>query len=187
MSQPLLILGIAGSLRRQSLNLGLLQAAQELAPASVRIEIATLHDIPPYNADDDGKSHAGVDAFKQRILAADAVLFATPEYNHSIPGVLKNAIDHASRPSGANAWAGKPAAVMGASPGQFGTARSQYELRKVLAAVGMLVMSAPEVLVTLAQGKFDEQGALTDEKTCAHVGKTVQALADWTLRLRGGA
>ena len=187
MSQTLNILGIVGSLRQQSFNLGLLQAAQELAPSGVRIEIARLHELPLYNADDDGNPHAAVVAFKQKIVAADALLFATPEYNYSIPGVLKNAIDQASRPPGQGVWGGKPAAIMGASPGPFGTARSQYELRKVLGAVDMLLMNSPEVLVTLAQDKFDAQGRLTDERTRAHVAKTVQALADWTLRLRGPA
>src|SRR5262250_608620 len=117
MDKPLRILGIAGSLRKGSFNRGLLRAAQQSAPAGVTIEEFDLAGIPVYNQDDDASPPERVTALKARIRASDAVLFATPEYNYSIPGVLKNAIDWASRPNGQSAWTGKPAAIIGASPG----------------------------------------------------------------------
>lgn len=130
MEKTLTILGIAGSLRRASYNRGALRAAQELAPEDAKIEIFELNDIPPFNQDKEKLPPQSVIDLKQRVRAADAILFSTPEYNYSVPGVLKNAIDWASRPYGDNAWNEKPVAVMGASIGNLGTARAQYHLRQ---------------------------------------------------------
>src|ERR1035438_4313082 len=117
MDKPITVLGICGSLRKLSVNRGLLRAARQLMPEGVALDVFDLLGIPPYNQDDEAQPPVIVTEFKARIRAADAILFATPEYNYSIPGALKNAIDWASRPYGDNAWAGKPAAIMGASPG----------------------------------------------------------------------
>src|SRR4051812_43801579 len=125
MTTPFTILGICGSLRKKSYNLGALRAAQQVAPDSVRVDIFDLSDIPLYNQDLDATPPARVTEFKAAIRAADAILFVTPEYNYSVPGVLKNAIDWASRPYGDSAWNGKPVAIMGATGGAWGTTRAQ--------------------------------------------------------------
>ncbi|HEX7315664.1 MAG TPA: NAD(P)H-dependent oxidoreductase [Pyrinomonadaceae bacterium] len=120
---------------------------------------------------------------KRLIREADAVLFVTPEYNYSIPGVLKNAIDWASRPYGDSAWSGKPAAIMGASIGTIGTARAQYHLRQVMVFLNMFPINQPEVMIGNASERFDSEGNLTDEQTRGYVGRLVQSLVDWTRRL----
>src|SRR6188768_4576671 len=132
------ILGISGSLRKGSYNSSLLRTAQTLAPGGVTIEIADISDIPPYNEDvrEQGYPPSAL-RFREQIRAADALLFVTPEYNYSVPGVLKNAIDWASRPYGDSAWSGKPAAIMGASVGTLGTARAQYHLRQIMVFLNM--------------------------------------------------
>ncbi len=178
------ILGIAGSLRKASYNLSALRAAQSLVPDDAELEIFTLHGIPPFNEDEEKNPPERVMEFKQKIREADAILFATPEYNYSIPGVLKNAIDWASRPYGDSAWNGKPVAVMGASPGILGTARAQYQLRQTFVALNMYAVSQPEVLIANAAQKFDGQGNLTDEKTRQMISRLLRALVDWTKRLR---
>ena len=119
---------------------------------------------------------AAVREFKRRIVAANAILFATPEYNYSIPGALKNAIDWASRPYGDSAWQGKPAAILGASPGHLGTARAQYHLRQVLVALDMSVVNQPEVMISNAAQRFDQDGKLTDELTRKSIQKLLSAL-----------
>lgn len=184
MSTPLTILGIPGSLRKASYNHGALRAAQQLAPADARIEICALDGIPIFNQDTERTPPAAVTEFKSKIRAADAVLIATPEYNFSIPGVLKNAIDWASRPYGDNSWDGKPVGVMGATLGAFGTARAQYHLRQVFVTLNMPALPKPEVLIVNAADKFDAQGNLTDESTREHIGKFVQALVTWTRQLQ---
>jgi chromate reductase len=132
MEKKVKILGFAGSLRKQSYNRGLLQAALEVAPSTnCNLEIFDLEGIPLYNQDEENKLPKSVVQLKAKVRAADAILIATPEYNYSIPGVLKNALDWASRPYGDNAWDNKPVAIMGASPGMQGTSRSQYHLRQV--------------------------------------------------------
>src|SRR6266511_4731982 len=131
MNKPIRILGIAGSLRRKSFNRAALRAAQQFVPEGAVLDIFELDGIPPFNEDDERQPPARVVELKKRIREADAVLFVTPEYNYSIPGVLKNAIDWASRPYGDSAWTDKPAAIMGASVGTLGTARAQYHLRQV--------------------------------------------------------
>ena len=177
MNSPLTILGIAGSLRKNSYNRGALRAAQELAPEGVRIEIFDLDGIPVFNQDEE-KPPERVVQFKDRIRAADAILSVTPEYNYSIPGVLKNAIDWASRPP--NAWKDKPAAIMGASPGFAGTARAQYHLRQVFVNINVHALNKPEVMIANASERFDEQGNLVDEKSRNNIRKLLESLTAWT-------
>ncbi|HVV71458.1 MAG TPA: NAD(P)H-dependent oxidoreductase [Verrucomicrobiae bacterium] len=186
MSTPLNILGIAGSLRKGSFNRAVLRAAEKLAPADAWIETFELAGIPVFNQDDDGHPPERVVQFKARIRAADAILIVTPEYNYSIPGVLKNAIDWASRPYGDSAWEGKPVAVMGASPGRFGTARAQYHLRQVFVFLNMYPLNRPEVMISDADDLFDDQGNLSDEETKERIRKLLQALAQWTRQLQKG-
>jgi chromate reductase, NAD(P)H dehydrogenase (quinone) len=183
MSNPVRILGIAGSLRRQSYNRALLRAATQIAPEGAAIDIFEIDGIPPFSEDDEQNPPEKVVELKRRIREADAVLFVTPEYNYSIPGVLKNAIDWASRPYGDSAWSGKPAAVMGASTGAIGTARAQYHLRQVMVFLNMFPLNQPEVMVGGADERFDTVGNLTDEETREYVRLLVQSLADWTRRI----
>jgi chromate reductase len=182
--RPTHILGIAGSLRRASFNRGLIRAAVEVAPPGVTMTAFELHDIPMFDADmeADGDPTAVV-ALKRAIGEADALLIATPEYNHCVPGVLKNAIDWASRPPRSSVLSGKPVAVMGASPGRGGTARAQAQLRDGLTFTGSLVLPLPELLVPLAGDKFDERGDLIDEATRTEIRDVLVALAAWTRRL----
>jgi chromate reductase len=184
MSKPITILGIAGSLRRQSYNRGALRAAAQLAPAGMTIDIFELDGIPGFNQDEEKNPPAKVLELKKRIRAADALLIVTPEYNCSVPGVLKNAIDWATRPYGDNAWSGKPVAIMGASPGVLGTARAQYHLRQIFVGINALPFNQPEVMIGNANERFDAEGNLTDEKTKERIRKLLQALAEWTERLR---
>jgi chromate reductase len=184
MEKPLTILGIAGSLRKSSYNRGLLRAAQQLAPEGVGVESFDLDGIPLYNQDEDANPPARVAEFKARIRAADAILFVTPEYNYSIPGVLKNAIDWASRPYGDSAWEGKPVAVMGASGGLQGTSRAQYHLRQCFVFLNMHPVNKPEVMIAGASQKFDAEGNLADDKAKEMVGRLLAALADWTRKLK---
>jgi chromate reductase len=178
------ILGIAGSLRTGSYNRALLRAAQEIALQGMAIVTFDLDPIPPYNADVEARGFpAPVLAFKTAMAGADALLIATPEYNHSIPGVLKNALDWASRPPSNSPLNGKPAAIMGASTGAIGTARAQQHLRLVCSYVNMLVLNQPEVLVARAQDKFDASGRLADEPTRQFLVKFLQAFVQWVARV----
>ena len=182
--KPLTFLGIAGSLRRGSYNRGLIRAAIELAPAGARVVPYDLIDLPLYNGDLEAEGDPEpVAAFKKAIAAADALLIASPEYNHCIPGVLKNAIDWASRPARASVLTGKPVAIMGASTGRGGTARAQAHLRDGLAYTNGLVLPLPEVLVPLAAEKFDDESVLVDPVTREEVGDLLVSLAAWTRRL----
>ncbi len=184
MADKLTILGIAGSLRKDSYNRAALRAAQQLAPADAQVEVFELDGIPPFSEDIEREPPAKVTEFKEKIRAADAILFVTPEYNYSIPGVLKNAIDWASRPYGDSAWEGKPAAVMGASVGILGTARAQYHLRQVFVFLDIHAINRPEVMISNASQRFDEQGNLTDEKTKELIGQLLKNLSDWTRQLK---
>ena len=170
------ILGIVGSLRTGSFNHLALKAAQELVPDGAVLDLIDLNGIPVFDQDDEMAVPAAVREFKRRIMAANAILFATPEYNYSIPGALKNAIDWASRPYGDSAWQGKPAAILGASPGHLGTARAQYHLRQVLVALDMSVVNQPEVMISNAAQRFDQDGKLTDELTRKSIQKLLSAL-----------
>lgn len=177
------VLAIAGSLREKSYNRGLVRAARTLAPAGMEIIEADISDIPLYNGDDDGDTQpAPVLALAEKVKEADALLFATPEYNYSIPGVLKNAIDWMSRVPG-GIFAGKPAAIMGASMGGMGTSRSQYHLRQVLVFLDVHPLNKPEVIVSAAHEKCDDNGDLQDEKTREMIGKQLEALKVWAERL----
>lgn len=171
------MLGIVGSLRKDSYNRSALRAAQELLPADVELELIELQGIPLFNQDDELNPPAAVIEFKRRILTADAILFATPEYNYSLSGVLKNAIDWASRPYGKSAWLGKPAALIGASVGNLGTARAQYHLRQILVAQNMPVVNQPEVMIGNAAQQFDLNGKLTDLSARQLIQKLMVALA----------
>jgi chromate reductase len=180
------ILGFAGSLRRGSYNRGLLSAALELAPPDAQIEVFDLGGIPPFSQDIENAPPETVKEFKSRIRSADAILIATPEYNYSVPGVLKNALDWASRPPGDNALDGKPVALMGASTGMLGTARAQYHLRQTFVILNVHPLNRPEVLVPLAQEKFDAGGRLTDQKTRNKIKELLESLVTWTRKLSGG-
>jgi chromate reductase len=186
MDKKIHILGFAGSLRRQSYNRALLSAAHEMTPDDATLEIFDLEGIPPFNQDLEDKPPEKVKDFKAKIRAADAILIVTPEYNYSIPGVLKNAIDWASRPYGENAFEGKPVAVMGASIGMLGTARAQYDLRRSFVFLNMHPMNRPEVMVPFAQDKIDGSGRVTDEKTRQKIKELLEGLVTWTKRTKLG-
>jgi chromate reductase, NAD(P)H dehydrogenase (quinone) len=183
MSQPIQILGIAGSLRRASYNRAALRAAMQLVPRDTALDIFELDGISGFNQDEEQNPPPKVIELKRRIREADAILIVTPEYNYSIPGVLKNAIDWASRPYGDSAWNGKPVAVMGASIGAIGTARAQYHLRQVFVFLNMFPINQPEVMISNAGERFDAGGNLTDETTKKLIRQLLQSLADWTRRL----
>lgn len=170
------ILGIAGSLRRNSYNKWLLRAAVELVPPGSKIEVFDLEGLPPFNQDFESTPTPKVAEFKRKIKAADGILIVTPEYNYSIPGVLKNAIDCASRPYGDNAWAGKPVAIMSASIGMLGGARAQYHLRQCFVFLDMHPINQPEVMVTFAPQKFTEDGKLTDNTSKELIRGLLEAL-----------
>lgn len=179
------VLGVAGSLRLGSLNRALLRAATKLAPAGLTITTFDLADVPLYNGDVEAAGDpSGVAAFKDAIRAADAVLFVTPEYNHGVPGVMKNAVDWASRPARNAALNGKPVGIIGASPGQTGTARGQSQLRQAFEFTNSYCMPQPEILVFRATEKFDANGELTDARTIEFLGKYLEALRAWTLRFK---
>src|SRR3954467_1686656 len=163
------VLGICGSLRKASFNAMALRAAQKLVPQGMSLEIADISAIPLYNDDVRVAGEpAEVAALKARIRAADAVLLVSPEYNFSIPGVLKNTLDWLSRPP-EPPFAGKTVAIMGASPGPVGTARVQYDLRKVLVFLDAFTVNKPEVFISFAQNKFNAEGELTDEPTAKFI------------------
>jgi chromate reductase len=185
MSRPVKIVGIAGSLRRGSYNRLALRAARELVPEGASLEALDLPDLPGFDQDREKEPPAAVVEMKAKVRAADAVLFVTPEYNYSVPGVLKNAIDWLSRPYGDSAWSGKPAAVMGASVGLFGTARAQYHLRQTLVFLDMPTVNQPEVMIGSAHKRFDESGALTDETSRKLVSQLLAALVALTRRQLG--
>ncbi|MBP8626058.1 MAG: NAD(P)H-dependent oxidoreductase [Syntrophorhabdaceae bacterium] len=179
-SEGLNILGFAGSLRKGSFNKILLRAAKKLAPANCKIEIFELEGIPPFNQDLEVDPPLQVKAFKENIKKADAILIATPEYNYSMPGVLKNALDWASRPYGDNVFYGKPGAIMGGSIGMLGTARAQYHLRQVCVFLNIMLLNQPEVMVPFIDKKVDEEGRIIDEATIARIKELVEALVTWT-------
>lgn len=179
------IIGFAGSLRKGSYNRSLLRSAGQLLPQDTILEIFDLSDIPPFNQDLEANMPAKVNEFKSKIRESDALLIATPEYNYSVPGVLKNAIDYASRPYGDNPFDDKPVAIMSASVGMLGGARAQYHLRQMFVFLNMHPINAPEVIVTSASNKFDAEGNLLDENTKKFLTQLLQNLSNWTRRLRG--
>ena len=186
MPASLQIFAFCGSLRKGSYNRMLLRAAEDLAPAGVSFEDFDIGRLPLYNEDIRAQGlPPAVEEMRQRIKAADALLFVTPEYNYSVPGVLKNAIDWASRPPD-QPFNGKPAAIMGASPSMLGSARAQYHLRQICLYLNILLVNQPEVFVSGANNKFDADGQLIDEPTRKIVGQLIQSLMNWTARLKRG-
>ena len=175
------VLGIPGSLRAGSYNRALLQAARELAPEVMEIVDVDLRGLPFYDGDVEAAGDPEpVTAFKEAIRSANALLIATPEYNRGVPGVLKNAVDWASRPPLGSPLAGKPVAIMGASTGRGGTARAQEQLRAALEFSRASVLNEPEVLVPEAYMRFDEQGRLTDDETRREIAALLEVLASST-------
>ena len=176
----------AGSLRAGSYNRALLRAAIETAPEGMTIEIVDIAAIPLYDADLEAVGMPEpVAALKRAIAAADGLLIATPEYNHGVPGVTKNAIDWASRPPRESPLDRKPVGIVGASPGMVGTARGQSQLRQAFEFTNSYCMPQPQVLVARAHEKFDADGRLIDEKTREHLARFLIAFADWIRILRG--
>lgn len=185
MANKVKILGFAGSLRKGSYNKALLRAAAELLPPDTEVEIFDLEGIGPFNQDLELTPPDRVKEFKAKIRAADAILIASPEYNYSISGVLKNAIDWASRPYGDNAFDGKPVAVMSASIGMLGGARGQYHLRQSFVFLNMRPVNMPEVMVPFAADKVDANGSLVDAKSREFIRDLLRSLVAWTRQLRG--
>ena len=184
MSEPIKLVAFCGSLRKASFNRLALHAFTERLPAGVTVETIEI-DWPLYSADIQAQGFpAAVQAANQKVMAADGVVFASPEYNYSVSGVLKNAIDWASRPYGDSAWNGKPAAIMGASIGAIGTARAQYHLRQIMVFLNMFPINQPEVMIGHAAERFDKDGNLTDETTKGFIRQLLTNLVAWTRRLQ---
>ena len=176
MADQITILGIAGSLRKDSYNKAAVRTAQELCPEGARLEIYDIAGLPLFNQDDEKNPAPKVSEFKQKIRAADAILFSTAEYNYGLPGVLKNAIDCASRPYGDSAWNGKPVAIMSAAAGSAGGLRAQYQLRQCFVFLNMEAVVQPEVAIAAAHQRFDDKGALTDETSRKMIAQLLQNL-----------
>jgi chromate reductase, NAD(P)H dehydrogenase (quinone) len=186
MTDTLNVLGISGSLRKKSFNTALLMEAKRLAPPGMTIEIASIRDIPHYDGDveDEGFPQAVLD-FREKFARADALLVATPEYNFSIPGVLKNVFDWLSRPPTQTVTNGKPVAIMGAG-GRLGSARAQYHLRQVCGCLSMVPLARPEIFVINTWEKFTPDGRINDPAIEKQIGDMLIALADWTRVLKRG-
>jgi len=184
MDRKISIFGFAGSLRKGSYNKSLLRAAVEVAPKDAELETFDLEGIPPFNQDLENNPPEKVKEFKAKIKAADAILIASPEANYTIPGVLKNAMDWASRPYGDNAFEGKPVAVMSASIGMLGGARAQYHLRQSFVWLNMYPINAPEVMVPFAQDKVDANGRVTDQKTKEKIKELLGSLVTWARKFK---
>ena len=183
MEQTVKILGFVGSLRKGSYNKALMRAAIELKPKDAIIEVFNLEGIPPFNQDLERQPPQVVKEFKTKIRKADALLIASPEYNYSVPGVLKNAIDWASRPYGDNTFEGKPVAVMSASVGSLGGARAPYHLRQSLISLNMHPLNRPEVMMPFAQDNVDANGNVTNEQTRQLIQELLETLVQWTRKL----
>jgi chromate reductase, NAD(P)H dehydrogenase (quinone) len=170
---------VVGSLRRDSFNRKLANAVIALAPPELSFQQVRIDDLPLYNQDDDASPAEQVKRLKSEITAAQGVLFVTPEYNRSIPGVLKNAIDHASRPYGQSVWAGKPAGMIGASVGAPGTSMAQQHLRTILAYLDMPTLGQPEVFIHVKEGLFDESGNIGNAETRAFLQSWMDRYVTW--------
>lgn len=170
---------IVGSLRKDSFNRKLAAALVKLAPKELTFRQIAIHDLPPYNQDDDGHPDPSVRRLKAEIAASDAILFVTPEYNRSIPGVLKNALDHASRPYGQSVWAGKPAGIVGISVGMSGTAMAQQHLRTILAYLDMPAVGQPEIFLKISDDLFGPDNSVAVEGTRELLQKWLQRFTQW--------
>lgn len=170
---------IVGSLRKGSINRQLAQALIKLLPSGFNASLIEIGDLPLYNQDHDGAQPAAVVHFKEQIAQANGIVFVTPEYNRSVPGVLKNALDHGSRPWGDNTWQGKPAGVLGTSSGAIGTALAQQHLRNILVFLAMPTLTQPEVFLRFEDGLVDQQGRITNEKTRTFLQSWVDAYIAW--------
>ncbi len=184
MDEKIKILAFAGSLRKSSFNKALIRAAVELAPENMTIEVFDLEGIPPFNQEFEASPPQKVKEFKDKIRQANALLIATPEYNYSISGVLKNAVDWASRPKVDTPLEGKPVAIMSASTGRFGGARAQYHLRQSFIFLNMHPVNRPEVMLSDGSHNVDANGKVTNEQTRQLIRQLLEALAAWTFRLR---
>lgn len=176
---------VIGSLRKESHNRKLATALIRLGPPDFNFKELRIGDLPLYDQDDDRSQAPEVQRLKSELRAVDAVMFVTPEYNRSIPGVLKNAIDHASRPYGQSAWAGKPAGVIGASIGQIGTAVAQLHLRTILAALDMPTLGLPEVYIQVKDGFFDDAGNFANPESRKFLHGWMDKYVAWVKRLTG--
>lgn len=183
MDKKVKILGFVGSLRKESYNKALMRAAVELTPENAEIEVFDLKQIPPFNQDFERDPPSSVKEFKAKIRLADALLIATPEYNYSVPGVLKNAIDAASRPHADQVFDGKPVAIMSASIGRLGGARAQYHLRQTFVYLNMHPVNQPEVMLSQAAQNMDANGNLTNEETRKLIRRLLEELVHWTKKL----
>jgi chromate reductase len=182
MEKKINIVAMSGSLRKGSFNTMLLKAAVGMVPEGATIEIVEIRDLPLFDADLETALPQTVVDFKAKIKAADGVLFVTPEYNYSIPGGLKNAIDWGSRPYGDNSFEGKPAAIMSASPGMLGGSRAQYHLRQTFVFLNMHAFNRPEIIVPMVSTKFDEHGTLIDQATIDHIKPFLESFVEWVKR-----
>lgn len=177
------IIGICGSLRKKSINRILLEMVKEYIPENTQFEIVEIGNLPFFNQDNETNPPSEVIQFRNTIKNADAIIFTTPEYNYSISAVLKNAIEWGSRPYGLVVLNGKPVAIMGASTGMIGTARAQGHLRQICAQVNMYPLNKPEVLVTSANEKIDQDGNIIDTHTKDKIKELVNALINWSLKI----
>jgi chromate reductase, NAD(P)H dehydrogenase (quinone) len=177
------IVGIPGSLRAKAYSTGLLLAAQEVAPAGTRVEIADIRGFPVFNQDDEPHPPDPVRRVKEQVRAADAVLFSLNEHNYGLSAAEKNVLDWVSRPYGENSWNGKPAGILSASVGQLGGARAQYELRQSMVFLNLFPINRPEVIVTFAAQKFDAEGHLTDPTARKFIGDHLTELARYARQL----
>lgn len=178
------VLAIPGSLRRGSYNKALACNARDLAPKGIEVEIFDLEGIPPFNQDLEKTPPDRVIAFKEEIRSADALLLCTPEYNYSVPGVLKNAIDWASRPFEESPFEGKPVAIAGASTGSMGTSRAQYHLRQICVGLGMHALVYPELFISNADKKFSADGRMTEERDRKKLVEVLKSLKELAAKLK---
>ncbi|MCL4365137.1 MAG: NAD(P)H-dependent oxidoreductase [Candidatus Marsarchaeota archaeon] len=184
MAVPIKILGFGGSFRKGSYSKAILNAAKELAPKDSVIEIFDIKDIPLFNQDHEATPPESVSMFKKKIKDADAILISTPEYNYSIPGYLKNAIDWVSRPYGDNSFEGKPVALMSSSGGMLGGSRAQYHLRQAFVFLNIHPINRPEVIIPSVHEKLDANGKLIDPMTKEKITELITALSEWSRQLK---
>lgn len=185
MAEAIHVIAVAGSLRQKSYNRAALHAAEELLPEGMTLEVFDIGGIPLFNEDIEAQGYpAAVQQFKARIAASDAMLISTPEYNYSIPGVLKNALDWASRPASSTPLNGKPLAIMGVSSGPWGTARAQLHLRQSCVYFNMHPLNKPVVQISHAEAKFDAVGNLKDAAARHQILTLLEALGEWARKLK---